>query len=77
MKQITAAILTIFVVPIASAAIPIIEFPIGAVPKNTKVYTLIALPRMLSETESCIKLFAVAKKLNILHPMNISKAIER
>ena len=34
-RQITAVIATALAVPIESARIPISEFPIGAVPRNT------------------------------------------
>ena len=75
--QKTDAILTATAVPIISANTPRIELPIGAVPKKTNVKTLIALPLRLSGVESCIKLFAVARKLTSPHPIMARKIMER
>lgn len=66
-----------FIVPIESASVPIREFPIGAKPRNTSAYTLITLPLRPSGTESCIKLFAIARRLTIPHPTNIREANDR
>ena len=75
--QITADIFIAFEAPIKSAIIPINAFPIGAVPRKTNVYTLIALPLKLSGEESCIKLFAVARKLTSPNPVRYKVKAER